>query len=66
MAVHPQTSGQVEQLNKTIIARLRHYLTEHQRDWDINVQPLTYACNAQMSCSTNLTPLSLVLSRQPI
>ena len=41
-AYHPQTNRQVERLNKTIAARLRHYTEEHQRDWDVYVQPLTY------------------------
>lgn len=42
-AYHPQTKGQVEHYNKTIVTRLRHYVAEHQRDWDTLVQPLTYA-----------------------
>jgi len=42
-AYHPQCNGQTERYNKTIIARLRHYVDEHQSDWDEFVQPLTYA-----------------------
>lgn len=39
---HLQKSGQVERLNKTIIAQLRHCLAEHQQDQDIYVVLLTY------------------------
>lgn len=42
-AHHPQTNGQTERLNKTIIVTLQQHVAEHQRDWDIRVHPLTYA-----------------------
>ena len=62
---HPQTNGQTERYNSSIIARLRHYVAEHQRNWDTFVQPLTYAYNTQVHRSTKCTPLELVTSRQP-
>ena len=64
-AYHPQTNGQVERFNKTLAARLRHYVSEHQKDWDEFVQPLTYAYNMQVHRSTGTTPFDLVLSRNP-
>ena len=64
-AYHPQTNGQTERYNKTLAARLRHYVNEHQTDWDIYVQPLTYAYNAQVHKSTGTTPFSLSLTRHP-
>ena len=64
-AYHPQTNGQVERFNKTLAARLRHYVAEHQKDWDEFVQPLTYANNMQVHRSTGTTPFDLVLSRHP-
>lgn len=42
-AYHPETNGQTERFNRTLVQRLRHYLEEHQRDWDDYVQPLTFA-----------------------
>ena len=64
-AYHPQTNGQAERFNRTLGIRLRHYVTEHQRDWDEFVQPLTYAYNMQVHRSTGTTPFDLVLTRHP-
>ena len=64
-AYHPETNGQAERYNRTLAARLRHFVSEHQDDWDAYIQPLTYAYNAQVHRSTNATPFSLVLSRHP-
>lgn len=62
---HPQTNGQKERYNKTMAARLRHYVAGNQRDWDKYLQPLTYAYNIQVHRSTNMAPCGLVLSRKP-
>lgn len=62
---HPHTNGRAEKLNRTLIARLRHYTAEHQRDWDIFMQPLTYAYNRQVSRSIGTTPFGIVLLRHP-
>ncbi|CDF32213.1 unnamed protein product [Chondrus crispus] len=64
-AYHPQTNGQAERFNRTLATRLRHYVSEHQRDWDDYVQPLTYAYNMQVHKSTGTTPFDLVLTRHP-
>ena len=32
---HPQTNGQVERYNRTILAMLRNYVNEYQNDWDL-------------------------------
>lgn len=55
----------MEHFNPTIVDRLRHYAGEHQNDWDIYVQSLTYAYSAQVLKLTKTTPLSLVLTREP-
>lgn len=64
-AYHPRTNAQSERFNRTIITRLRHFIAEHQRNWDIYVQPLTYAYNNQVHRCTNTSPYSLFLSRHP-
>lgn len=62
-AYHPQTNGQAERYNKTLEARLRHYVSEHQDDLDLYVQPLTYAYNSQIHKTAVTSPFSLSLSR---
>ena len=64
-AYPPQTYGQAERFNRTLVARLRQYVSEHQRDWDDYVQPLTYAYNMQVHRSTGTTPFDLTLTRHP-
>ena len=62
---HPQTNGQAERFNRTIIAAIRNYVSDSQRDWDEWLGPLTYAYNTQVHRSTGTTPFDLVLSRHP-
>ena len=62
---HPQTNGKAERFNKTILSRLRHYISEHQQDWDEYLQPLTYAYNSQVHRTTETTPFDLVVTRPP-
>lgn len=61
MSYHLQRNGKAERYNNKIIARLQHYVTHHQRDWNVYGQRLTYAYNGQMNIPTNLSPLSLAL-----
>lgn len=58
-APHPQTSGQIERFSETIVQRLRHYLQEHHRDWEIYFQPLRHAYDFQVYRSTESIPLTL-------
>ena len=62
-AYHPQSNGQTERFNHTLVQRLRHYVEEHQRDWDDYVQRLTFGYNTQVHWSTETTPFDLVLTR---
>ena len=62
---HPQTNGQVERYNRTILAMLRNYVNEPQNDWDRYATALTYSYNCYVHRSTNTTPFNLVLSRPP-
>ena len=64
-AYHPQTNGQAERFNRTIVAQLRNYVSESQRDWDEWLGPLTFAYNMQVHRSTGTTPFDLVLTRHP-
>ena len=64
-AYHPQTNGQVERFNRTILAGLRAFVAENAKDWPQYVGPLTYAYNTQVHPSLGVTPFQLVLSRPP-
>ena len=64
-AYHPQTNGQAERYNRTLLASLRNYVDDHQSDWDQYAGPLTYAYNCHVHRSTRTIPFDLVLSRPP-
>jgi hypothetical protein len=62
---HPQTDGQVERFNKTIINSLRGYVERRQNDWDVYTSAITFGYNCRVHSSLNLAPFELILSRPP-
>jgi len=62
---HPQTNGQVERFNRTIVSAIRAYIGDHPRDWDLFTPSITYAYNCQPQTSTAYAPFELVLSKAP-
>lgn len=65
-AYHLHTHRQVERFNNGTFARLWQYVAEQYREGDIPVQPLMHVFSSQVHQSTNLTPFSRVLSRNPL
>jgi hypothetical protein len=65
-AYHPQTNGQVERFNRTILDSLRGYIGANQSNWDEFTSALTFAYNARVHASLGMAPFDLVLSRQPV
>lgn len=61
---HPQTNGQVERYNRTIMRQLRVYTAEHPKEWDRYVSLLTTAYNTQVHSSTGQAPLMFVSPRR--
>jgi hypothetical protein len=64
-AYHPQTNGQAERFNRTIINSLRGYVTERQGDWDEYTAAITFGYNCRIHASLGLARFELVLSRPP-
>jgi hypothetical protein len=64
-AYHPQTNGQVEQYNRTILASLRGYVAVLQDDWDDYTSAVTFAYNCRVHSSLGMAPLELALTRPP-
>jgi transposase InsO family protein len=62
-AYHPQTNGQVERYNRTILASLRGYVAARQDDWDDYTSAVTFAYNCRVHASVG-TPRSN--SRLPV
>lgn len=63
---HLQASSQVKRFNKSLEARLRQYIYDHRRRWDMFIQSLTYGYNTQEHQKTSTSPLSLILSWMPL
>ena len=63
---HPQSNGQTERFNKTLLSALRKYVSDHPYDWDLYTHALTYAYNTHVNTVTGLCPFDLVLSRTPL
>lgn len=58
---HPQTNGQVERFNCTLLSALRKYLGDHPKEWDL----FSDAATSQVHRTTNIAPFELVLARAP-
>ncbi|KAL9964889.1 hypothetical protein ACROYT_G028596 [Oculina patagonica] len=62
--LHPQSDGQVERYNRTLIEMLRGKLKESQDDWDLQLQPCMMAYRSSVHKSTGETPNMLMLGRE--
>lgn len=50
---------------KTFVVRLPEYVADHQSNWDVYVQPLTYAHRTQVHVHKEVSPISFKLWRHP-
>jgi len=60
----PQTNGQVERFNKTLVDMFMHYIEDHQDNWDELVSVLALAYNSRPHRTTGVAPLALVTPRR--
>lgn len=59
----PETNGQVERYNRTVVAVLRNFVNEHENDWDVYTSALTYVYDNQIHKSKQSKLFESVLSR---
>ena len=64
-AYHPQANGQVERFNRTLVASLKCYCSEHGKDWDKFVHAIAYGYNCTVHRATGYTPFDLMLTYPP-
>jgi transposase InsO family protein len=62
-AYHPQTNGQCERFNRTVLSSITNYVSDNQDDWDELSSLATYAYNTTVHSSTGFTPYELTFSR---
>ena len=61
---HPSSNGQVERLNRKILFKIRAYLEDHHKDWDIYLSYMDVALRATVNASTGFTPNMMMLGRE--
>ncbi|MBN3305975.1 NYNRI protein, partial [Amia calva] len=66
ISYHPQSSGQVERANRTIVGMLRKYVSTNGRDWDIKLPLVLMAIRSTPHHSTGVSPFEMMTGRQMI
>ncbi|XP_076852167.1 protein NYNRIN-like [Brachyhypopomus gauderio] len=64
IAYHPQSSGQVERANRTIVGMLRKYVKANGRDWDIKLPLVLMAIRSTPHRSTGVSPFEMMTGRE--
>ena len=62
---HPQTDGQTERTNRTLIEMLKNYVNHYQNNWDENISSLEFAYNNSTHSTTGFSPFFLTYGRHP-
>jgi len=61
---HPQTNGQVERFNKTLVKQLRHYVSGHVVTWSRYLSLVVTVYNSQVHSSTGQVSFAFVSPRR--
>ena len=61
---HPQSDGQVERFNRTLLSMLSKYVHENQKDWDLHLQKVVMAYRTSKHQTTQYTPAYLLFGRE--
>ena len=62
---HPQTNGQCERLNSTLIGMLGTLPPEKKSEWKNHIGTLVHTYNCTQNSATGLSPYYLMYGRQP-
>ena len=62
---HPQTDGQTEVVNKTVIEFLREYCSKHPNLWDEHLCYVQHAYNREKHSSTQRSPFETYFGFTP-
>ena len=62
--LHPQSDGQVERFNRTLVEMLRGRIKEDQKNWDLQLPACMMAYRGAVHESTGVTPNLLMLGRE--
>ena len=62
---HPQTNGQVERMNQTIINMLKCLPEQYKSQWHLHINKLVHAYNCTKNASTGYSPYFLLFGRHP-
>ncbi|KAJ8956145.1 hypothetical protein NQ317_019737 [Molorchus minor] len=63
-ALHPQSDGMVERMNRTINRHLSKVVSNHQRDWDHFLPLFLLAYRSSVHETTGQTPVSIIMGRE--
>ena len=64
-AYHPQSDGQTERANRTLVEALRSYVSNRHDDWDCHLPLIEFAYNNTVNASTGHTPFYLAHGYNP-
>jgi hypothetical protein len=65
-AYHPQTDGQTERENRTLVEAVRSFVKEDQKDWDEHLPLLELALNSAKQSSTGESPFMMMYGREAV
>jgi hypothetical protein len=65
ISFHPQTDGQTEVVNRTMVLLLRGYYSKHPKLWDEHIPYVQHAYNRSLHSSTQFSPFQTCFGYLP-